>query len=306
MDKVRGSIFAGLGTGIFAVNFVSMKVLIDNLPEMSILFLRFTIAWIFLTAFLVFKKKKLHVEKSDLPSLCLTGFLGMFAYYVLFSFSLKFISASVACLVCSLIPIITLFSESFIKKIRIEPMAVFSLIMSSYGVYLVIGGQGSSSSSSSAIWGVVLMLFAVCAWIAYTLKTDVLLSKYDDMKVLTYQNIFASMMLLPFFAHDLPKIMNSGFDTGKLVMVSANVLFVGILASATGYYLFILGIKHLGVTISSAYMNIMPAITMATSYFVLGEEITPQKIIGCLLVIAAVFFITFKEEIKCALVKKAA
>ncbi|KDR94996.1 Permease of the drug/metabolite transporter (DMT) superfamily [Peptoclostridium litorale DSM 5388] len=306
MDKIRGSVFAGLGTGIFAVNFVSMKVLLENLPAMSTLFLRFSVAMVSLFLFLAFKKADLKVEKHDYKPLFITGLLGMFAYYVLFSFSLRFISASVACLLCSLIPIITLFCESFIKKVKLEPLAVISLLISTYGVYLVIGSASRSHSSSSALSGVILMLFAICSWIAYTFKTEYLLSKYDDMKVLAYQNMFAVIVLIPLSAFELPHILNANFSASQMLFLSGNVLFVGVLGSAVAYYAFILGIKHLGVAISSAYMNIMPAITMATSYFVLGEEVTPQKIAGCILVIAAVFIITFKDDIKNTFVTKKA
>lgn len=298
MEIFKGNLFAFLGTSIFALNFISMKVLVDLLPVNLIIFLRFGLSAVFLFLILLSLKKELKIrERNDLIQLLITGFLGMSLYYLFFTNSLRFISPSLSSLICSMIPIITLVFDSLINAKKIKISTLFLFFLSIFGVYLVLDVNLKNNNLSAQLKGIALMLFGIFSWIAYTIKAENLLEKYNSILVLAYQCLFAATITF-FFALDELKILFSIIDSPQLSLITANIIYISLIATALGYLFYNLGIKKLGVTVPSVYMNTMPAITIAASYFLLDSLITFKKIIGITAVITAAVLVALKERWK--------
>ena len=297
MNQLKGSIFAFLGTSIFAVNFVSMKILVDVFPSMLLIALRFLIAGSFLLLLCRILKLNLRIHsKEDLKEFIITGFFGMSFYYILFTFALQFISAPLSSLLCSMIPLLTAFIYSFTSKTRIDYFALICFIISIIGVYLAIDLKALQNNPVYLSIGILLMFFGLLGWIFYTLRVESIVNRYHPLVMLMYQSLAGGLinLFLTFFQKETFDFITN-FSISIEVML--HLLFVSLLGSAIGYYLFNLGIKYLGVTISSAYNNIMPGITLITSAILLGSSITPRKIIGVLIVILMTFLVTFKNRI---------
>jgi len=297
MNQLKGSIFAFLGTSIFAVNFVSMKILVDVFPSMLLIALRFLIAGSFLLLLCRILKLNLRIHsKEDLKEFIITGFFGMSFYYILFTFALQFISAPLSSLLCSMIPLLTAFIYSFTSKTRIDYFALICFIISIIGVYLAIDLKALQNNPVYLSIGILLMFLGLLGWIFYTLRVESIVNRYHPLVMLMYQSLAGGLinLFLTFFQKETFDFITN-FSISIEVML--HLLFVSLLGSAIGYYLFNLGIKYLGVTISSAYNNIMPGITLITSAILLGSSITPRKIIGVLIVILMTFLVTFKNRI---------
>lgn len=286
---------AFMGTSIFALNFISMKILTEFLPTMLIVFLRFGLAGIFLLIFLMIKKRNIVIQnKSDLLKLFISALFGMSLYYYFFTSSLQYISAALASLICSIIPILTLFFDSIINKKKTKGITIFLFLLSIFGVYLVID-VNEISSIFSTIKGFLLMLLGVISWIIYTMKAEYLLEKYDSILVLAYQCIFGSLVTA-FFALKELSVLKTALSSKDFILITANILFVSLIATALGYLLYNLSIKNLGVTLPSLYMNTMPIITLIASYFLLNSTITYRKSIGIVIVIISAMIVTIKEN----------
>ncbi len=286
---------AFMGTSIFAINFISMKILTKFLPTMLIVFLRFGLAGAFLFMILIFKKKSIGInDNSDLLKLFVSALFGMSLYYYYFTSSLKYISPALASLICSIIPILTLLFDSIINKKRAKNITVFLFLLSIFGVYLVIDINEISNILSTAK-GFLLMLLGVVSWIIYTIKIEYLLEKYDSILVLAYQCIFGSLITAVFAFKDMNDLINV-LNSDDFILIIVNILFVSLIATALGYLLYNLSIKNLGVALPSLYMNTMPIITLIASYFLLNSTITYRKLIGIMIVIVSAMIVTVKEN----------
>lgn len=239
MNRLKGSTFAFLSTSIFAVNFVSMKVLVDYFPTMLLIALRFLIASGFL--FVLGKKIKLSFKiknVEDIKMLILTGFLGMSFYYIFFTFALKFISAPLTSLLCSTIPIITIFIYSFIKKTPIDYTLVIAFIISIFGVYMAIDLDVITNNLTGLFIGVSLMIIGILGWIYYTIKVEDLMKSYDTLVVLTYQSLAGGLINLSLSLFQFNQVIK--FTQNRIpIEVIGHLLFVSLFGSALGYYLFI-------------------------------------------------------------------
>ena len=267
---------AFMGTSIFALNFISMKILTKFLPTMLIVFLRFGLAGIFLFLFLIIKKKNVLVNnKPDLLKLFISALFGMSLYYYFFTSSLQYISPALASLICSIIPILTLLFDCIINKTKAKKITVFLFLLSIFGVYLVIDVKGVINIFATAK-GFLLMLLGVISWIIYTIKVEYLLEKYNGILVLAYQCIFGSLITAVFAFKDMSDLIVV-LNSNDFILIISNIIFVSLIATALGYLLYNLSIKNLGVALPSLYMNTMPIITLIASYFLLNSIINYKK-----------------------------
>jgi drug/metabolite transporter (DMT)-like permease len=122
-----------------------------------IIFLRFALASMFLFIIIYFQGKDFKISsKKDKFQLILTGFLGTSLYYIFFSNSLKYISAPLSSLLCSLIPLTTLLLDSIINKEKIKKSTFILFIISIFGVYLVVDLKIDANNYLDIIKGLFL------------------------------------------------------------------------------------------------------------------------------------------------------
>lgn len=286
---------AFIGTSIFAVNVISMKILTDFLPAILIIFMRFSLAGIFLFLLLFSRNKKLSINNnSDLFQLFVTALFGISLHYYLLTSSLKYISPALVSLICSLIPLLTLLITNIVNQTKAKKTTIILFALSIFGVYLVLDIKGVNDLFAT-FKGFSLMFLGVIAWIIYTMKVEYLLEKYDAVLVLAYQCIFGSLIIFFFALEDIALL----FDISKsedLILIAVNIIFVSLIATALGYLLYNLSIKNLGVALPSIYMNTMPIITLIVSYFLLNSNITYRKLTGVIIVIISAVIVTVKEN----------
>lgn len=80
-----------------------------------------------------------------------------------------------------------------------------------------------------------------------------------------------------------------GFDIDLIYLLEpinlANMLYLGIGASAICFLTWNFATKYLGVVKTTVYVYVCPVVTVITAYIVLNEPITLYKLIGVVLAI---------------------
>lgn len=301
-EKKIGNLLVGLGVFIFGINFVSMKFLVGHVPPFTLIFLRFAIASIFLWLIVkidsIKNKDNKRIDKEDKPAVMITGFLGVAIFYFFNSLSLTYISASLASLICAMIPIFTLIANIIIYKRKCEVFLIVNFIAATLGVILVLDMRLGEGFDISQLIGITFMLLAVFSWIAYTIKTYELQKKYDSIFLLYKQTVAASMLLFIVALFDGAKAIELLNQPHLLPVLIGNLLFVGIVCSALGYLVYIIGMKKTGVEIASLYMNLIPGITAIVSYFILNEDMSIRKVLGIIIVIASLYAVALRDWIR--------
>jgi len=75
-----------------------------------------------------------------------------------------------------------------------------------------------------------------------------------------------------------------------------HLLFLALLCSVLSYFLYQVALKNLGITIVSAYINLIPVVGVIGSVLVLHETVTILQIIGGSIVLFALFLVNQKPE----------
>jgi drug/metabolite transporter (DMT)-like permease len=74
--------------------------------------------------------------------------------------------------------------------------------------------------------------------------------------------------------------------------VLLNVVFLGVLASAVGYWLWVMVLDKLGASRSSVFINLIPVVSVVASFIVLGERLAPPQLAGGAATVIGVYLAT--------------
>lgn len=138
-----------------------------------------------------------------------------------------------------------------------------------------------------------LALFTILVWIT-TFVAALVWSVYstlvDRIADAGYETLAATKRIFAWgLLFTMPAVPFAGaFPALGLVdpLVVANLLFLGLLASAACFATWNFAVKHLGAVVTSTYIYLVPALTGAASALVLGEPMTPPIVGGVALTIA--------------------
>ncbi|MCK4260462.1 MAG: EamA family transporter [Halanaerobiales bacterium] len=280
---------------LWGISFISIKVSLEVLPPMTLALLRFIIASILLVlvrVFMSFKLKKTNqrINKKDIPLMALTGFIGVTLYFFFENYGIKLTTASAASIIIATIPIFSLIAEAIVFKSKLTTKKIIGVIVSMIGVCFIIGGNLTKLFSSNNGKGYVMMFAAVLSWVIYSLVTKPLFKKYSQLTIVFYQTIYGTILLIPFVIFETT---NWNLLNHTIVL---NVVYLGVFCSAVGYYLYVYSLDHLGISTSSLYLNLIPLIAIISSYFILGEMISLNQILGGILVIVSVYLVTWEGK----------
>jgi drug/metabolite transporter (DMT)-like permease len=268
---------------IWGLTFLSIKVAVAELKPMTLALLRFIIATLLLPPIALLTKTSLAIRWRDLPLVALSGFLGVTLYFFFENNGIMRLSASESSIIIGTIPVLTLIVDMAFYRRRVKGSVVAGIVLSFVGVAVMVIRSKSAAASSE---GYFYMVGAAFSWVAYTFVTKPLGGKYPLLSITFWQIFFGMLGCIPF-------ALVEGQSFSRLsAPVILNVLFLGILASAIGYWLWVIVLDKLGASRSSVFINLIPVVSVIASFIVLGERLAPLQLAGGAATIAGVYLAT--------------
>jgi len=276
------------GTGFFwGGTFVAGRIVARDVGPYSASFLRFALASVMLLAVVYRMERRLPKPRpADILPLVLMGMTGVFAYNVCFFKGLQIINAGRAALIVANNPVfIALFSAILFKE-RLTVFRVAGIILSVTGAMVVISRGNLIEALGGGIGvGELWILGCVASWVLYSLIGKTTVAHITPLVSVCYSSIAGTLMLaVPAFSEGLSsQIKTFGpNEWGGLVYLS---LFGTVLA-LTWY---IEGIKRIGPTKASIFINFVPVSAVFLSFLILHEPLTYSLLLGLVLVSFGVY-----------------
>jgi len=144
--------------------------------------------------------------------------------------------------------------------------------------------------------GDLIMLIAVCCFAVYALLSRRYMKQYrlSPLMVTAYTFIICVIISVPFVLWEKPATY--------LVSVTArgwfSVLYMSVFASVLGYLFQMVAIQRIGAPQTAIFINLVPVFTIIQSVAILGESISPFKLIGAAIVISGVYLATRPTRVK--------
>ena len=287
-SNTAGFILVLLSTIFWGMSFISTKIVLTEVPPVSIAFFRQVIALVPLFLWAFFSKTSLKIALKDFFLLAFSCFFGIVLYFVFENNGLKYTSASNASMIVASVPVFTLLAEVLFFRFKANLKMLLCITVSITGVYLVISINGRLDFSSARFLGNAMVLGAMISWVIYTILSRNLGTKYSSLVITIYQTAISLFLFIPFI------IPESGNWKGVTLVPLLNLLYLGIFCSALSYFFFLYGIKKLGATVSSTFLNLIPVVSVIAGYIILGERLGIIQLAGMSLIIGSLWLLNNK------------
>ena len=266
--------FAGHLASLFCIlvwgtTFISTKVLLRAFSPVEILFFRFLLGyaalWLASPRFL-----RLTDRRQELLFAC-AGLCGVTLYFLLENIALTYTFASNVGVIVAISPFFAGLLAFWLLRAERPGLNFFlGFVAAMLGIGL-ISFSGSTQLQLNPV-GDVLALLAGLSWAGYSILMRKLMALgYNSLLVTRRCFFYGLLFMLP----ALP-FMNFSWGLERLADFtnSANLLFLGLGASALCFVAWTFAIQRLGAVKSCVYIYLVPVVTVVTAVLVLHERIT--------------------------------
>lgn len=276
---IKGHLLAIFTVVCWGTTFISTKILLEDFSPIEILVTRFVIG---LTVLYMIRPHalKLRHEEHRLY-LVVAALSGITLYYLMENIALTYTYASNVGIITATAPFFAAILARFtIKNSHLSGPFFIGFILSMAGVLLISTEGGGMNFNPK---GDMLALGAAVLWAVYAVVLKKICTFGYDLIVITREIFLYGIVLM------IPPIIFMGFDIDLIYLTEpinlANMLYLGIGASALCFLTWNFATKYLGIVKTTVYIYVIPVITVITAYFVLSEPITMTKSIGIILAI---------------------
>lgn len=296
MDKninkaTRGHLAAGFTILIWSTTYISTKVLLEDFTPTEILFFRFIVAYImlfFLSPHPLIPKLTLEELKYAAAGLC-----GVTIYFLFQNIGLTYTLASNAGLLVSIAPMFTAVIAYYMgDKAVFHKRFILGFVLSITGVFF-ISFNGRFILQLNPM-GDILMLMAALSWAFYSN----ILTRLENMRYTLVQRtrkvFFYGLLFM------IPALFIMDFNVDPLRFYKpvnlANILFLGLGASAICFLIWNYAVSCIGSVKATAYIYFSPIITILFSYLLLREQITWASVLGTILILTGLMISERKKS----------
>jgi drug/metabolite transporter (DMT)-like permease len=281
------SLFGVIVAFIWGMTFLSIKVALREFGPMSLSLFRFVIASVLLAGIMTVSHTRFAIAWRDVPLLALSSFVGVTLYFFFENNGILRLTASESSLIIGVIPVVTLIAEILFLHTRPGRLVALGIVLSFVGVALIV--LRSESASVSPL-GYLYMAGAALSWVVYGFATQPLSGRYPMLAITFWQMVIGAIGCIPFAVAE--KQVWAGLSAAALF----NAAYLGIFGSAIGYWLYVIVLEHLGPGRSSVFINLIPVVSVAASFVILGERLSALQIIGGIIAISGVYMATVSSR----------
>ncbi len=277
---------------LWGTSFVWSKVALSHYNSITIVFFRLLVSTIVMVPVLIVTKKFRFPAKKHWPMFLLLALFEPFLYFIGETTGLSYVDPSMASVIISVIPLFTPFVAYYFLNERITVLNVLGIVISITGIVVLVLGKDMSLQVS--LIGLGLLFLAIIAANGYSVMIKKIPDEYSIFNIIIWQNIIGMIYFAPLLAiFSRNDIMVTGFVEEAFWAI----FNLGFFASTLAFLFYMYGLKFMSVTKVNVFTNVIPIFTIIVSYFFLGEEIGPKKILGILIVIIGVVISQLKYRI---------
>ncbi|MFC1286496.1 DMT family transporter [Bacillus paralicheniformis] len=289
--ETAGHLAAVITIIIWGTTFVSTKVLLEDFAPVDILFYRFLLGLIVLIMVhphvLTFRSWRQEALFAG------AGLCGVTLYFLLENIALTLTYASNAGMIVAVIPMITaVLAHFFLSGERLEPRFFIGFAAAFTGLALIFF-NGQIMLKLNPL-GDILAAASAFVWAAYAILMKKI-STFGYHTIQCTQRIFLYGLL---FMVPALFLFDFRFDASPFASPAnwLNILFLGAGASALCFVTWNWSVGVLGAVKTSAYIYMVPVITIAASVVILQEKLTWVAFCGGALTLAGLYISETKPK----------
>lgn len=292
-QTILGAICLSLAASIWGGMYVVSKYVLDFIPPLTLVWLRFIIAFVVLYGILKIaekkQKKKVTIHKQDWLLFARIGFIGYFISITCQFIGTKLSDAHTGSLVTSATPAFIVIFAAIILKEKLTARRLLSTIIATIGVIIVIGWD---IEIGSYFIGTIILVGAAITWALLSIYVKIASAKFSSLVITTYAIFFSLFFITPFMVWEFQSIPIEPIS----LYVLLGVLYLGIVSTAGAFFLWNKGLELMDASIGSLFFFFQPIVGSLLGWFLLNEALSSNFFIGGILIICSVFITTFEKK----------
>lgn len=275
---------------------VVLKFIAGQINPVQLTLCRFAIGFIFLlpVALHNLKKREKQLDRKTMAYFALLGLIGIALCMPILQMAVSYTNSSVAAVMFSCNPVFVTFLAFFLLKEPIKPRHITALALEILGTVVII----SPWNTKLNMMGVALALLSTLLFSLYGVMGKRKVAEFGGAVVTCFSFFFGSLIVLALILLSHISVVAQMFQSIGLnsfanIPVLAGytwenlpyVLFVSVGVAGIGFCAYFLAMEYQPASVVSLVYFFKPALSPLLAWWVHGEEIAPNMLVGVILIV---------------------
>lgn len=289
-QTLLGALFLSLAASIWGGMYVVVKVVIEVVPPLELIWLRYTIALLALLGIGVVTKQSWRIAKKDWLLIFWIGLIGHTISIITQEVGTMLSTAQMGAIITATTPAFMVLFARLILKEQLTFKKVISILLASAGVCAIVGFSGFDDSFQL---GGLSLLIAALTWSLMSILIKKVPGHYSQIVVTTYAIVVAMILLAPFTIYRLPAL---DWTAMMHPTIWGGFIYLGVISTALGFLLWNRGLQMLKASSGGLFFFFQPIVGTLLGWLLLGEQIGFSFWIGSILIFIGVLLVIRDEK----------
>jgi drug/metabolite transporter, DME family len=275
--------FAGIlwGTVGVATQAIYQQSAAANPLSIGFFRLAFAAPALLLVCLFVLGHKTWQLAPRDAAVMAVIGAM-LALYQACFFTAISFVGVTIATLVTLCIaPIMVAVMSAIFLRERPDRITMLALVCAVCGTILLVGTPSSTTSSGNILLGVAFALGSAFGYAALAMAGRQLAERAHPLQTNLVAFSTGAVLLL------VLALLTNGLFVGFPPLSWGLLIYLGLVPSAFGYVLFLLGMRTTPATVASIITLVEPLTAALLAWQLFGEQLSPVGLLGAALLIGA-------------------
>lgn len=269
---------------------IAAKTSVQEIPGMTILFIRMLVAALcFLPFFLHLKPWK----KNGFRKLVLVS-LGSTVNVAFFIWGIRYTSATASQVIYALMPVLIIIFNICIMKMKYDWHKIAGILVSLAGVIYImyLSAIENGTTISGSLIGNLGIVIAMLGWTIYLMYSKEMNKKFSPTEIGSTSVMVTFLITIPLVLFE--QLILKPPTSFSLLSVGG-AAYMGVFGTFLAYIFYQYGIAHSSPLTASLTSFIQPVVAAVLAGILIGEKLTIQFTIGSMIVLGGLFFATLYD-----------
>ena len=217
-NKILGALFLSLAASIWGAMYVVVKVVVEVVPPIELVWMRYLIAAITLAVIGFSMKQSWRIAKKDWLIIFFVGLVGNTISIVTQEMGTMLSTAQMGAIITSTTPAFMVLFARLILKEKITIKKCLSIALATIGVGIIVG---SGQIDVTQQLGGFYLLIAALTWALMSVLVKKIPTQYSQIVITTYSSMVAVILLTPLV---LPRLNDLDLSSVSQPTISGELL----------------------------------------------------------------------------------
>lgn len=288
-NTLVGSLYLSLAASIWGGMYVVVKHVVDVVPPLELVWLRYCIAIVALLIAGIVTKQSWRIHRKDIFLIIVIGLIGNTISILTQEAGTMLSTAQMGAIITSTTPAFMVLFARILLKEKITLKKAVSIVLATIGVGIIVG---AANVDPSLQLGGVSLLIAALTWALMSVLIKRVPGHYSQIVVTFYAVLVAIVILTPVTISRLPEL-----DVRAMMHPSiwGGLLYLGVISTACGFLMWNRGLRMLNASSGGLFFFFQPVAGTFLGWLLLGEQIGLTFWIGTVFIFMGVVLVIREE-----------